>query len=230
MFKRSVAIGAFALLIASTVPALAQQHRQYNKKHEPKSAQPTQPPSGAKKPEVTLKVGDAAPALKVKWVKGEEVASFQPGRVYVVEFWATWCVPCKDSIPHLTELQKKYKDVAIIGVASSERAPAADQADKRLETLEKFVKDQGAKMDYRIAYDATRETGGAWLTAAGQTTIPTAFIVDGNGKIAYIGYPDRMGEKLAAVVKANNARSGEKPSDKSNSPKPTPTPTPDKKK
>ena len=60
-----------------------------------------------------------APPLKVaEWVKGNKVAAFEPGKTYVVEFWATWCGPCLATIPHLTELAHKYKDkgVQFIGV------------------------------------------------------------------------------------------------------------------
>ena len=54
-------------------------------------------------------VGDPAPRLQVdRFVKGAPVKDFKQGQVYVVEFWATWCRPCKESIPHITELQKKY--------------------------------------------------------------------------------------------------------------------------
>ena len=73
----------------------------------------------------TLKVGDAAPKLEVKsFVKGEPVKEFEAGKTYVVEFWATWCGPCKVSIPHLTELQKKYPEVPFIGVSVWEQDQA----------------------------------------------------------------------------------------------------------
>jgi len=56
----------------------------------------------------SLNVGDPAPELKVaRWVKGNRVAKFNLGRIYVVEFWATWCGPCRESIPHLTELDRQ---------------------------------------------------------------------------------------------------------------------------
>src|SRR6476661_706165 len=69
--------------------------------------------------EEILNLGDAAPPLVVsRWVKGEKFETFEPGKTYVVEFWATWCGPCRASIPHLTELARKYKDagVRVVGV------------------------------------------------------------------------------------------------------------------
>ncbi len=54
-------------------------------------------------------IGDKAPAMSVEeWLKGEPVNTFESGKVYLVEFWGTWCSPCIANIPHLSEIQKKY--------------------------------------------------------------------------------------------------------------------------
>lgn len=145
--------------------------------------------SGERAP--ALKVGDAAPKLAIeKWVKGEAVDSFQSGKVYVVEFWATWCPPCREAIPHLTKLQKANdKDLVVIGVASSERKKDGEEGDKRLERLEAFVKKQGEAMEYRVGFDPDRKMGRAWLQAAGQNSIPCSFVVGADGKVAFIGNP-----------------------------------------
>lgn len=148
-----------------------------------------------------LNIGSPAPQLSVEeWLKGSEVKAFASGQIYVVEFWATWCPPCLKSIPHLTELQHKYKDqkVSILGIASSERSRQKD-ADLRT-PLVKFVEGQGDKMDYAVAYDSDRSMATSWMQAANQGGIPTAFVVDGTGTIAWIGHPMEMDEPLAAIV------------------------------
>jgi thiol-disulfide isomerase/thioredoxin len=147
-----------------------------------------------------LNVGDDAPKIEVKeFVKGEPVKQFEKGKVYVVEFWATWCGPCIVSIPHISELQKQHKDkVTVVGVSVWER----DQGG-----VKPFVEKMGDKMSYRVAMDDVGQGGGndgkmakAWMAAAGQQGIPTAFVVNGDGKIAWIGHPMQMDKPLAQIV------------------------------
>jgi thiol-disulfide isomerase/thioredoxin len=147
--------------------------------------------------QAALKVGDPAPALAGgKVVKGSAVKSFEPGKIYVVEFWATWCGPCRTSIPHITELAKKYPDVTFIGQSVWENDPSA---------VEPFVKEMGEKMDYVVMMDDVSDGGRGkmaetWMAAAEQDGIPTAFIVDKAGKIAWIGHPMQMDTPLKQVV------------------------------
>lgn len=143
-----------------------------------------------------LKPGSPAPALKVNgWVKGKEVKELEKGKIYVVEFWATWCGPCKATIPHLTELAKKYKDITFIGVDSFERP--ADNLDE----VKKFVAEMGEKMDYNVAVDGSAAfMAKNWMEAAEQKGIPTAFVVDKDGLIAWIGHPMEMEPVLEKVV------------------------------
>ncbi|MBR6460698.1 MAG: TlpA family protein disulfide reductase [Verrucomicrobia bacterium] len=82
----------------------------------------TDPADPIEEPAVpAAKLGEKAKALTIsEWVKGSAVDVTDGKNVYVVEFWATWCGPCRNTIPHLTELPKKYKDqgVVFLGVSS----------------------------------------------------------------------------------------------------------------
>src|SRR5262245_56419866 len=132
MFKRSLLSAAVLVMFAGAALAQPAGNKPKDKPAPAKAVQPDKPA----KSEASLQVGSAAPALTIdKWVKGGEVKSFAAGKVYVVEFWATWCPPCRKSIPHLTELAKSHKEVTFIGVAGSEHEKEASQ---RLATVEKF--------------------------------------------------------------------------------------------
>jgi thiol-disulfide isomerase/thioredoxin len=154
-----------------------------------------------------LNIGSKAPPISVEeWIKGDRVDAFQPGKTYVVEFWATWCGPCKAAIPHLTETQKNYTGkIAVLGIASSERDPKeiedpAQKKQAKRSNLVKFVEDKGAEMGYAVAYDEDRSMAKAWMDPAGQGGIPCTFIVDGTGTVAWIGHPMKMDEPLAQIV------------------------------
>jgi thiol-disulfide isomerase/thioredoxin len=127
-----------------------------------------------------LDVGDAPPALDIeKWVSGSETA-IEKGKVYVIEFWATWCAPCKRSIPHLNELHQEFEEDGLVLIGIS---------DEDVDTVTRFVRAQGDKMSYRVAVDRRAQTTRAWREAAKLPGIPAVFIVDRESRIQYIGNP-----------------------------------------
>ena len=152
-------------------------------------------------PGPVLTIGDPAPSIKTAtWLKGGKLDKFKKGQIYVVEFWATWCGPCKENIPHLTELAKKYKDkVSIIGVSIWENLESDDP--NPLKKVKDFVNSQGDQMNYFVAADdATDTIANTWMKPANEGGIPCSFIVNGEGIIAWIGHPAKMEEALTKVI------------------------------
>jgi thiol-disulfide isomerase/thioredoxin len=152
--------------------------------------------------EAKLKVGDPAPKLQTgKWVQGDPVNQFQKGKAYIVEFWATWCGPCRASIPHLNEIYTKYKDKGLIVIGQ-------DCWEQDETQVAPFVKKMADKMTYRVALDdkAGSKNGKmaeTWMAAAGRNGIPSAFLVDTHGMIAWIGHPMALQEKVLEDVLAD---------------------------
>ena len=151
--------------------------------------------------EPTLKVGDKAPKLQTgKWVQGEPVKEFQKDKAYIVEFWATWCGPCRVSIPHLNEIHNKYKDKGLVVIGQ-------DCWERDDNLVAPFVKSMGEKMTYRVALDDKEgnEKGRmaeTWMAAAGRNGIPSAFLVDTKGLIAWVGHPMQLKESVIEEVLA----------------------------
>lgn len=139
-----------------------------------------------------LGVGDPAPKFEVEtWVKGKPF-KIEKGKAYIVEFWATWCGPCKATIPHLSELAKKFKGkIDVVGVSLFEHKPAY------VDLVKAFVKEMGDKMDYAVG---TGPDGSGmsktWMDAAQQQFIPTAFVINKDSKIAFIGSPTGLDENV----------------------------------
>lgn len=116
----------------------------------------------------------AAPDWKLKDVNGREVSSDQfKGKVVVVDFWATWCGPCRMEIPGYVKLQKKYANdgLVIVGMSVDQQGPGV---------VKSFIEKN--KVDYQIVMaddDVTTAFGGD----EGIEAIPTTFLIDRDGKI-----------------------------------------------
>ncbi len=147
-------------------------------------------PLAAAAPEPRLKIGDAAPAIDaMAWIRGAPVTGYLPGHVYVVEFWATWCAPCEAIMPHLSDLQRKHAgQITVIGVNVRE---ADSGANTSVDAISAFVKKKDERMAYTVAMDdpARKTVFEAWMVAGGSYAIPTSFVVDGSGKLVWMGYP-----------------------------------------
>jgi thiol-disulfide isomerase/thioredoxin len=154
--RRSILSVALAALAGSTLPS---------------SAAPADW-VGKSLPQLNLKYDDAAPNLK--------------GKPAIVEFWATWCPPCRKSIPHLNEIFKKHKDkLVIVGVTDEEK-----------KTVEVFRK--GVPIDYTVGYDEDNKLG----LKIGVEFIPQALLVDRTGKVVWAGFPTELtDETLEKVLK-----------------------------
>jgi thiol-disulfide isomerase/thioredoxin len=162
-------------------------------------------------PPEPLLIGSAAPQLDIEhWIQDggghfSKVTEFEADKVYVVEFWATWCGPCIASMPHIAELQHAYADrgVQVVSITKEDT-----------ETVEKFLDREvrGAKegdeiqtyrdltSGYCLTADPDKSSSRDYMQAAKQGGIPCAFIVGKDTRIEWIGHPMSMDEPLEQIV------------------------------
>ncbi len=135
------------------------------------------------------------------WLKGKPVEKFEKGTTYVVEFWATWCIPCKAAMPRLSKLASKYKNKAVfIGIDVWEQNVGMAHR-KSIKQIKEFVDSMGRQMRYRVAIQDSNLMEMSWLTASGEAGIPTAFIVNSESRLAWMGHPSHLHEILPKIVK-----------------------------
>jgi thiol-disulfide isomerase/thioredoxin len=118
-----------------------------------------------------LQLGELAPPLQLGTVIQGSAAPANAGKALVIEFWATWCIPCREAIPHLNQLAGQFKDRAIEFI---------NITDERTNIVAAFLNHN--HMDGIVATDPERKMG----LAFGLTGLPMTVLVDRNGRIAAI--------------------------------------------
>jgi len=147
----------------------------------------------------TLAIGSAAPPVTdLKWIQGQPVDAFAADQVYVVEFWATWCGPCLQSMLHLSDLQKSYgSQVQILSITDEDQEAVNAFLKQKARGIENTW---GEVLNYSIALDQKRTASANWMDNSGQQGIPCAFIVGKSGNLEWIGHPMAIDSPLQAVV------------------------------
>ena len=116
----------------------------------------------------TLQVGDHFPDLEHAQLEGKLPENLH-GKVILVDFWASWCAPCKASFPVMEDLQKKYADRGFAVLAIS--------VDEKSKAMTGFLK------DHPVSFFTVRDAGHKLVSTVDVPTMPTSFLIDGDGKV-----------------------------------------------
>ncbi len=130
------------------------------------------------------RVGSPAPNFELTTLDGKKVNMRElRGKPVLLDFWATWCGPCRQALPHTEELSKKYKDDAHVLAVNLREDP---------ETVRAFMNQNG------YTFTVPMDTEGKVGQAFGVRGIPHFVIVDARGRIAFeqIGYGPGVADKL----------------------------------
>jgi peroxiredoxin len=134
--------------------------------------------------------GQPAPDFKVISTTGQTISQDNyRGHVLIVDFFATWCQPCRQSIPHLVEINRKYgkQGLQILGLSVDEDG-------------ERVVKTFSE--EFRVNYPLAL-AGEAATVDFGVRSVPVMYLIDKKGKVAevYRGYSDEMARSLEQSIK-----------------------------
>lgn len=149
----------------------------------------------AASPAWAVEAGEPAPALRLVTGKGDAIALDRlRGQVVYVDFWASWCAPCRRSFPWMNEMQAKYgaKGFTVVGVNVDKKRPDADR----------FLAQTPA--GFAVVYDDAGATPAAW----GVKGMPSSYLIDGSGQVVAVerGFTDEhkavMERRIAQALAA----------------------------
>ena len=135
-------------------------------------------------------VGSRAPAFDLPgMVKPVRFADFK-GRVVYIDFWASWCAPCKQSFPWMNDMQAKYgpRGFSVVGI----------NVDQKREDADKFLLSTPA--NFLVGYDTTGKVAEAYQPKG----MPTSFLIGADGKVraVHVGFRDSNRQELEREIEA----------------------------
>ncbi len=134
--------------------------------------------------------------LPKTWLQGTPVTEWEKDKVYIFEFWATWCGPCIKAMPHMEALHQQVKDkpgFQIIGVNVMDHHQTTDD-------LKKFLAKRDPKLNYTIAADLDgKSTHENWLKPQKVNGIPVVFAIK-NGQLIWRGHPTVLTEQMLLAM------------------------------
>jgi len=137
----------------------------------------------------TLKIGDSAPPIKVQtWVRGKPISQFEKGKVYVVDFWATWCGGCIASFPHISSIAEKYKGKVNFFSIDSYEELGENKGKDPVPVVTEFLKtSDGQNLKLDVCVDGVAKVMyNTWVNTLRRNGFPTTFVVDQEGMIAWV--------------------------------------------
>jgi len=130
-----------------------------------------------------------APSIKLPTANGQVDLATLKGKVVYVDFWASWCKPCKQSFPWMNEMKKTYQDKGFEVLAVN--------LDKERRLADEFLKDM--EVSFVVAFDEVGDTANEY----GIRGMPSSYMIGRDGKLyaSHIGFREKDKEKMEEVIK-----------------------------